>query len=87
MTVSSPHDVLDHVFDSFTDSLTPEIARKILDIHFDPQAQAQIDDLAVKANEGLLTPQERDQYEGFIEAIDLLGIFQAKARLVLSQSR
>jgi hypothetical protein len=85
MATASTHDVLGQLFDSLSDCLTPEAARRILDIHLDPRTQAHINDLAVKANEGALTVEEREHYAQFIETIDLLGIFQAKARQVLSR--
>ena len=48
-------------------------------------AQARIDELAAKANDGLLSEAERLDYEAYIEALDLLGIVKAKARLALAQ--
>jgi len=85
MVVSNTDDVLEQVFDSLADCLTPEVARRILDIRIDPQTQARINELAVKANEGLLTPEEAAAYSSFIEAADLLAIFKAQARHVLSR--
>jgi hypothetical protein len=73
------------VFDSVADCLTPDVARRIIAVELDPRAQVQIDQLARKANQGTLSDEERRQYEEFIEAIDLLAIFQAKARLALSR--
>ena len=46
----------------------------------DPAWQLQIDELAAKANEGQLTPEESRLYEELIEGIDLLAIVKAKAR-------
>jgi len=85
MVTAAPQTVLDQVFDSVADCLTPEVARKIIAVEIDPGAQVRIDELARKANQGTLTPEERDQYAEFIEAIDLLAIFQAKAQLALSR--
>jgi hypothetical protein len=85
MAASAAHTVLEQIFDSLADCITPDVARRIEEIHLDPQAQVRIDELARKANRGVLTDEERAQYEDFIEAMDLLGIFQAKARFALSQ--
>jgi lactoylglutathione lyase len=87
MAASVAHYVLEQVFDSLADRITPEIALRIEKIHLGPHAQERINELAVKANSGTLTAEERTQYEDFIEAIDLLGIFKAKARWALSQSQ
>lgn len=85
MAASVAHHVLEQVFDSFADCITSDVARRIEEIQLDPRAQERIDELAVKANFGELTPEERAQYEDFIEAIDLLAIFQAKARVALAR--
>jgi hypothetical protein len=85
MVVSNPDDVLQHVFESLADCLTPEVAQRILEIRVDPRIQPRVDILADKANEGLLTSDERAEYEAYIEACDLLAILKAYARSVLSR--
>ena len=85
MVAATSQTVIDQVFDSVAECLTPEVARRIIAVELDSRAQIRIDQLARKANQGTLMPQEREQYEEFIEAIDLLAIFQAKARLALSR--
>ena len=42
--------------------------------------QARIDYLADRANEGLLTEDEREEYAGYLHAIDVIAVLQAKAR-------
>jgi hypothetical protein len=65
------------------DRLTPETARALVDFRFDAQTQARVAELAEKANEGLLTDDERQEYAEFVELGDLVGILQARARKVL----
>lgn len=65
------------------DCLTPEVAQRIVDARIDPATQAQIDELAAKANRGTLTEEEHAQYAEFVECIDLVGIFKAQARRIL----
>jgi hypothetical protein len=60
-------------------------ARKLAAMRARPEEQARIDELADKANDGLLTPQERAEYEAYIDAIDVISILQAKARSVLAK--
>jgi hypothetical protein len=43
-------------------------------------AQARIDKLARKCNEGKLTDAERSEYETYVYVIDFIAILQAKAR-------
>jgi hypothetical protein len=39
-----------------------------------------VDVLAERANEGTLTEEERDEYDSFIDAADLIAILQLKAQ-------
>jgi hypothetical protein len=76
---------LDRVLDPVTEAFTPELARRIVELRADPELEAQIAALRHKANEGLLTPEEKAAYEEFVEAVDLISIFQSKARQFLSK--
>jgi hypothetical protein len=77
---------LDQLLDPIADCLTPEVARRIAGMRADEQTQTRINELAAKANEGTLTTEERADYLGYVEAIDLISILQAKARLVVNRS-
>ena len=59
-------------------------AQRILAIEIDPILRARIEELASKANEGLLLSQEHEEYAALIEAGDLLAILKAKARRIIS---
>lgn len=63
--------------------LTPELAQRIMNLRADEATQAKIDNLADKCTEGRLTPEERQEYESYVQAIDVISILQAKARRVL----
>ena len=80
------HAVLNRFLRPFTECLTPEVAQRIVNLQLDVQSQARLDELAAKANEGQLTDDERQEYEEFVEGIDLMGILKARARTVLTQS-
>jgi len=71
---------MDRVLDPLASSLNEEAARSILESHIDPEIQARVAVLAERANEGLLTPEERDEYLSYVEAADLLTIFKLKAK-------
>jgi len=75
----------DRMLRPVTDSLTPDVARRIVNAPLDTETKARIDDLAAKANRGILTDGEREEYAEFVEYIDLIGIIKAKARLLLKQ--
>ncbi len=42
--------------------------------------QDRIDYLAERSNEGLLTADEREEYAAYLHAIEVIAVFQAKAR-------
>lgn len=75
--------VLDRLLDPLGRILTPEVARKLVKLRLDSIAQARIDKLARKCNEGALTDPERREYETYVYAIDFIAILQAKARALL----
>jgi hypothetical protein len=71
---------LDRILDPLATSLNDEAARSILDVRIDPEVQARVTLLAERANEGELSPEERDEYLSYVEAADMLAIFKLKAR-------
>ncbi len=83
-TLDAP--VLDRLFNPLGRILSPEVARKLADYRFDAKAQARIDKLARKCNDGKLSDDERREYETYVQTIDFIAILQAKARAVLKRS-
>ena len=71
---------LDRLLEPLADCLSPDVAAKVADLRADDEMQARIDYLAERANEGLLTPDEREEYAGYLHAIDVITVLQAKAR-------
>jgi hypothetical protein len=49
--------------------------------------QARVDELAERCNEGLLTAEEEEEYEAYVQASTLVGILQAKARRILAEAQ
>ena len=76
---------LDRFLEPMTEVLTPQVARKIADLRADPDTQARVDELSAKANDGTLSPDEDTEYKGYVEAADIMGIIQSKARRFLAQ--
>ena len=66
--------------------LTPDQTRRLADLQGDPSLEDRIAELAGKANEGELSLADREEYEAYIEANNLLAILQAEARFRLQQS-
>jgi hypothetical protein len=77
---------LDRLLEPFAGCLTPEVAARVADMRASDEIQDRVDYLAERANEGLLTAGEKDEYEGYLHAIDVIAVLQAKARSVLRKS-
>lgn len=67
-----------------TECLTPQSAVRIANLKASDEAQRRIDELAEKCNEGLLTPDERAEYEMFVWVGDYISGLQAQARHLLA---
>lgn len=78
----SPH-FLDRLLAPFGDCLTPEVAEKLARLRAAPDVQSRIEALANKCTEGVLTADERAEYESYVHTIDVLAVLQAKARQLL----
>lgn len=84
-TLTGRPNLPDRILDPLADCLTREVAARILEVRLDPDIQARADELAAKANEGVLTAEDRAEYELLIEKADLLGVFKSLARQVLAR--
>lgn len=78
--------LFDRLLDPMRDALTPEVARKIVEMRADAATQKLINDFAERHHEGQLSAEELDEYEQLVHAIDLISVFQAKARVVLRRA-
>jgi hypothetical protein len=83
-TLDTP--ILTELLAPFGRMLTPEVAEKLAHWQFDAKAQARIDALARKCNEGRLSEGERREYETCVQTIDFIAVLQAKARAVLRRA-
>jgi hypothetical protein len=74
---------LDRLVEPLVRTLTPDVARSLIQLRADPDLQARMDELAEKCNEGRLTSDEREEYDTSIRFANYLAIIQAKARKLL----
>jgi len=75
--------ILHRVLEPVLRSLPPEAARQIASAEADDELQQRIAELADKANEGTLTPEEQREYEAYIDAGDIVATLQIIARKTL----
>ena len=71
---------LDGLLEPLTRCLDAESARRVAELRIDPAVQSRVDVLAERANNGVLSEEERAEYEAFINAADLVSILKLKAR-------
>jgi hypothetical protein len=71
---------LERLVEPVVRTLTPEVAKALVDLRADQELQERMDELAEKCNQGQLTPDEREEYETSIRFGNFIAILQAKAR-------
>ena len=72
--------VLDHMLDPVGRCLDAESAQRLIELKLSPDVQERIAKLADLCNEGMLTDEERDEYEALINAADFISILKMKVR-------
>lgn len=77
-------DYLSEWLDPVGNALNEEAARRLLELRADDRMQARMDDLADRNTEGVLTPEERLQYERLVVAASLINVLKGKARARLA---
>jgi hypothetical protein len=78
MSTAAVH--LDRLLEPLAGCLSLDVAAKVADLRADEAMQTRIDYLADRSNEGLLSDEEREEYAGYLHAIDVIAVLQAKAR-------
>ena len=81
---SSP--VLDRLVDPLSRCLTPESAKRLLELRADPELQALVDRLGEKCNEGTLSAEEQAEYASYVSFGTFVAILKSKARQLLADS-
>ncbi len=72
--------MLDDLLDLLSRCLDTESARRVAEFRVAPLVQERVELLAERANEGLLTGDERSEYEAIINAADFISILKLKAQ-------
>ncbi len=80
MTASS----LDALMSPVAGCLDAPSLRALVELRAQPEAAERMAWLAGQANEGLLTPEERSEYQSCLMFGNFLGVLQSKARRKLS---
>jgi hypothetical protein len=76
--------LLDQFLDPLSRCLDEESARRVIALGIAAPVQERVDTLAERANEGLLSDDERAEYEALINAADFISILKLKESSQLS---
>ena len=68
-------------------SLSPELARYILTLGFEPADQARMQDLATRNQAGALSLEEKEELQSYVKAGHLLALLHSKARKSLGKQK
>ena len=85
-TTPSKGTLLDSLLEPFSDCLTPEVAQKLVNLQANEAVVARVEELAGKCNEGTLTPDERAEYESYVQVNQVMTLLKAKARKFLQST-
>ena len=78
--------LLDELLDPVGLCLTPEVARRIVQLRASPELDARIQELGRKCNEGELEIEEQADYETILRFIKFISVLQSKARTLLNET-
>jgi hypothetical protein len=85
ITMATAEHFLDRYLDPIADVLTPQAARRILDLESDAEITRYVEQLGEKSDAGTLTDAEREEYRALANAGTLVALLKAKARHALAR--
>jgi hypothetical protein len=80
VTGDTASSILRRVIDPKSGDLTHTAAETFLRLAFSEADHERVQELAERHTEGSLTPEERQEYEGYVVVGEFLAVMQAKAR-------
>jgi hypothetical protein len=79
--------VLDDILEPLSRCLDAESARRLVELHVPETVQERMNHFAELANEGLLTTDQREEYQALINAADIVSILKIKAKRQFPDAR
>jgi hypothetical protein len=86
-TKTSEFAVVARLLSNHKGEMSPRLARYVLTLGFSGVEQARMDELAVRNQEGLLSPEEHDELMNYVKAGHLLALLHSKARKALKERK
>jgi len=84
--MATVHEALTDLLDPLGECMTPEVARKVIQLRASAAANERMQLLAQKSAEGALSDEERDEYGACVSAGTFIAILQAKARSMVCRT-
>ena len=84
--MATVHTALTELLDPLGECMTPEVARRVIQLRASAEANIRMHLLAGKSAQGTLSEEEREEYESCVSAGTFIAILQAKARKIVGQS-
>ncbi len=85
-TTESSAKLIDELMDPLGECLSPEVARRIVQLRAGPALEERIHFLGQKCSEGALTPLEQADYETIVRFVKFISTLQSKARTLIQTS-
>ena len=86
MSDASSVDLLNDLLDPLSRCLDADSARRVAEFRVGPAVKERIQVLADKANDGLLSEDERADYEAIINTAEIISILKLKAQRQLKSN-
>ena len=65
--------------EQFTNTFTPELVEHFATLPPSDELQARLDELGTKSNEETLTAEELQEYETYVEVMDVIALLRVQA--------
>ncbi len=76
--------ILAKILEPALEAMPVEFARVLLNLRVEESLQSRIEILRYKANAGQLSIDEKQEYDEFVSAVDVLSLLQLKAKKILA---
>jgi hypothetical protein len=83
---SSELAILSRILEPEEPTLSPDAARSLLSLDFRPQDRARMQELAAKARDGTLSPEEHLEIDNYEKVGHVLSLMKAKAKVSLKKN-
>jgi len=73
-------EMVDRLLESLSRCFDVNTAKAVIELRQDELVRRRMEELGVKSDEGLLSPEEENEYDALIEVSDVIATLQVKAR-------